>query len=113
MFMSEQGYPLENILFQDNQSAILLEKNGKFSSGQRTKHINVRYFFIKDRIDDGEIEVVYCPTDEMIGDFFTKPLQGGKFIKFRSLIMGLHLTDSKERVVESVDSIKVEKSSEF
>ena len=77
------------MLYQDNQSAILLKKNGKASSGKRTRHINIRYFFIKDRIDKGEVEVVFCPTEEMVGHFFTKPLQGAKFRKFRKIIMNL------------------------
>ena len=72
---------------QDNQSAMLLENNGRKSSGKRTRHINIRYFFITDRIEQGEIRVQYCPTDDMIGDFFTKPLQGAKFRKFRDIIM--------------------------
>ena len=46
MFMKEQGYELEkNILFQDNKSAILLEKNGQRSAGKRSRALNVRYFF--------------------------------------------------------------------
>ena len=89
-FLKAQGYDFtETIVYQDNRSAILLEKNGKASSGKRTKHINIRYFFIKDRIDNGEIKVEYCPTDEMTADFFTKPLQGKKFIQFRNEIMGI------------------------
>ena len=67
---------------------MLLETNGIYSSSKRTKHINVRYFFIQDRIQKGEMDVKYCPTDDMIADFFTKPLQGAKFIKFRNMIMG-------------------------
>jgi hypothetical protein len=53
-FVEEQGCGVEaSILNQDNLIAILLEKNGRASSGKRTKHINVRYFFIKDRIRPG------------------------------------------------------------
>ena len=70
-------------------SSILLAKNSPASSGKRTKHINVRYFFITDRIKKGELEVRYCPTKEIIGDFFTKPLQGATFQKFRDQIMGI------------------------
>ena len=44
-FMEAQGYGSKNtIVYQDNKSAILLEKNGKMSSSKRTKHINIRYF---------------------------------------------------------------------
>ena len=49
--MEAQGYWLDdNILYQDNKSSILLEMNGKASSGKRTNHINIRYFFITDRV---------------------------------------------------------------
>lgn len=89
-FLDEQGYKTKDtIIYQDNMSAILLEKNGKHSSGKRTKHINVRYFFITDRVNNNEISIKYRPTDEMVADFFTKPLQGQKFIKFRNQILNL------------------------
>jgi hypothetical protein len=49
--MKAQGYGVkDNVLFQDNKSSILLEKNGKASSSKRTEHINIRYFFITDRV---------------------------------------------------------------
>ena len=90
-FLHAQGYEIEeNVTYQDNQSAILLEKNGKFSSSKRTKHIDMRYFFITDRIEKKEVSVEYCPTEEMIGDFYTKPLQGSLFRKFRALILNLN-----------------------
>ena len=89
-FLDAQGYSIKhNIIFQDNKSAILLEANGKASSGKRTKHINIRYFFVTDRIQKGDVEVEWCPTADMTGDFFTKPLQGALFKKFRDLIMGV------------------------
>jgi hypothetical protein len=55
-----------------------MEKNGKASSGKRTRHINIRYFFVVDRVQSGEVSIEYCPTREMIGDFFTKPLPTGE-----------------------------------
>jgi hypothetical protein len=86
----EQGYNVEeNILFQDNRSAMLLEKNGKASSSKRTKHINIRYYFVTDRISKGELKVQWCPTTDVIADYMTKPLQGKLFRRFRDLIMGL------------------------
>ena len=88
-FLSEQGYKIENnLLYQDNQSAIRMEKNGRNSCTGNSRHIDVRYFFVKDRIDKKEIKVEYCPTEQMLADFFTKPLQGGLFRKFRDVIMG-------------------------
>ncbi|MGL6130278.1 MAG: Ty1/Copia family ribonuclease HI, partial [Fusobacteriaceae bacterium] len=89
-FLKEQGYNVtDNIVYQDNKSTILLEKNGKQSSGKRTKHINVRYFFITDRIQKGEMRVEWCPTQDMVADFMSKPLQGAMFKKFRDIIMGI------------------------
>ena len=88
--MEAQGYQVQdNVLYQDNQSAILLEKNGKASSSRRTKHINIRYFFITDRVDKGDVSLVWCPTADMIGDYATKPVQGALFRKFRDQIMGV------------------------
>jgi hypothetical protein len=88
--MEAQGYKIQdNILFQDNKSAILLEKNGKASSSKRTKHINIRYFFITDRVKKGDVSLIWCPTGDMVGDYMTKPLQGALFRKFRDQIMGV------------------------
>jgi hypothetical protein len=98
-FLLEQGYGVEdNILFQDNRSAILLEKNEKMSSSKRTKHINVRYYFVTDRITKGELKVQWCPTNDMIADYMTKPLQGKLFRRFRDIIMGLK--SPSERIIK-------------
>jgi hypothetical protein len=57
--MEAQGYQVQdNILFQDNKSAILLEMNGKASSSKHTKHINIQYFFITDHVDKGNVSLV-------------------------------------------------------
>ena len=87
-FLDGQGYWCEYELQQDNNSAMRLDINGKKSIGKPTKHMEVRYFFTKYRVDAGDITIHYCPTAEMVGDFFTKPLQGAAFIRFRDLIMG-------------------------
>ena len=87
-FLEAQGYGVnDNIVYQDNKSAILLEKHGRVSSSKRTRHINIRYFFVKDRIESGEVSVEYCPTEHMLADYFTKPLQGSQFKIFRNRIM--------------------------
>jgi hypothetical protein len=91
-FMKAQGYGVkDNVLFKDNKSSILLEKNGKASNSKRTNHINIRYLFITDRVSKEEVSVVWCPTGDMIGDYATKPLQGAVFRKFRDQIMGVTL----------------------
>jgi hypothetical protein len=68
---------------------MLLERNGKASSRKCTRHINIWYFFIVDRINMKEVEIKWFPTIEMVADFVTKPLQGGHFRRLRNLIMGM------------------------
>jgi hypothetical protein len=63
-FIQSQGYDVETIqLYQDNKSTQLLMKNGQFSSRKKIKHIRAKFYFIKDRIDSGDIRVVHCPTE--------------------------------------------------
>ena len=72
LFIRAQGLtPEATILHQDNQSTIRLETNGKASSSQRTRHFNIRYFFIKDQVDQGWVKIKYCPTTEMVTDHYT------------------------------------------
>ena len=89
-FLEAQGYPLQSsLVHQDNLSAKLLETNGRGSSSKRSRHMNIRYFFVGDVAARKHIKIEYCPTDEMIGDFFTKPLGGAKFRRFRNIIMNI------------------------
>jgi hypothetical protein len=89
LFMEGQGVKVtDNILYQDNRSAILLERNGQASSFKRTPHIKICYYYVADRIAKGDLLVVWCPTDKIIADFLTKPLQGKVFKQFRDLLMG-------------------------
>ena len=83
----------DNFLHQDNQNSIKLEQNGKASSGKRTRHIAIRYYFVTERISGGDLRVDYCTTEKMLADFFTKPLQGKLFRMFRSMIMNIQQTD--------------------
>ena len=90
---------------------MLLAKNGKASSGKRTKHINIRYFFVADRINSNELTVEYCPTGDMTGDFFTKPLQGVQFIKFRKEILNLEHDDlSMYNIERSQECVGINKA---
>ena len=89
-FLEAQGYQIQDsVVYQDNQSAMLLANNGLASSSKRTRHMNIRYFFVTDRIQVGDIRVAYCPTDDMVADFFTKPLQGSKFTHFCDQILNV------------------------
>ena len=66
----------------------MFEKNGKKSSSSRTRALNIHYFFVTDQVEKGNLTIEYCPTEEMLGDFMTKPLQGSKFSFFKSRLMG-------------------------
>jgi hypothetical protein len=90
-FMKAQGHEVTDkvVLYQDNKSTILLANNGRSSSGKRTRHINIRYFFVKDRVKNGELRIEHCPTEDMWADYFTKPLQGLLFYKLRDWIMNV------------------------
>jgi len=65
-------------------------KNGKLLSGKRTKHLDVRYFYVKDLIERGVLSVNHCVSDDMIADFFTKPLQGSRFKKLIDVVLNLN-----------------------
>ncbi|KAG7345606.1 reverse transcriptase RNA-dependent DNA polymerase [Nitzschia inconspicua] len=89
-FLEAQGYTVQkNIVYQDNESAILLEKNGRQSSTKRTRHLNVRFFFVTDNVNQGRLSIEYCPTGDMIADYFTKPLQGPPFRKMLKQILNI------------------------
>jgi hypothetical protein len=77
----------------DNQGAIALSKDNKFHA--RTKHIDVRYHFIREAVEDGKVSVVYIPTDDNPADIFTKPLGKAKFRRFVEL-SGLRPNDDKD-----------------
>ena len=75
--------------------------------------MDIRYFFLKDLIERDVVKVEYCPTEQMVADFFTKPLQGNLFYKLKRVIMGTESVeefkrsfDTKERVGTKVVSKK-------
>ena len=87
--MQDQGVQVDqNVLYQDNQSSICLENNGK-TSQKRTRAINIRYFFVTDNVEKGNLQIKYKPTEDMVADFLTKPLQGKWFENFRERLMGI------------------------
>jgi KUP system potassium uptake protein len=111
-FLIAQGFEItDNVIYQDNQSTILLARNGRRSSGKRTRHIDIRYFFVTDRIAQGDVRVEYCPTQQMVADIFTKPLQGSLFRRLRDLVLNVpaptpdstNIAESQERV-ENTDN---------
>ena len=83
-FLDVQEYLLRPTkVHQDNLSIKHLETNGRASSSKRTRHMNDRYLFVAEVQKRQHITIEYCPTDEIIGNFFTKPLGRAKFRRFR------------------------------
>ena len=82
-------YIEQNIMFQDNHATMQLEVNGAFSSSECTKHIKARYFFIKEKIESGELTVEYCPTGMMWDDVLNKPKSGSPLRLDRSHLMNV------------------------
>jgi len=85
MGLADDAYP--GYLYEDNTSAIRLAENGR-STSDRTKHIRLRYFFIKQYLDNGDFVLKHCSTDRMIADILTKPLQGAQFEFLRKYLLG-------------------------
>ena len=89
-FLEAQGFKvMVNIIYQDNESTIKLSNNGKASSGKRTRHFDIKLFYVTDLIERDEVDIEYCPTEDKVADYFTKPLSGAQFYRFRDLIMNL------------------------
>ena len=66
MFMSAQWYGIENsVIYKDNQSVMCMEKNRRNLCTGNSRHICIRYFFVKDIIDKVEMKAEYCPTHLM------------------------------------------------
>ena len=78
-----------SVLQQDNTSSIQLKVNGKRSSTKQTRHINIRYFYVTDKVKSGDVVIVYHLTKEMVSDYLTKPLNGTPFKSHRNTIMRL------------------------
>ena len=106
-FMKAQGYKLkDSVVYQDNKSAILMEVNGRNSCTGNSRHIDIRYFWIKDRVDNKEVRIEYLPTHIMLADYYTKPLQGSRFRVLREYIMGWR--PMKDLIITKFDEDKSE-----
>ena len=75
------------LIYEDNQSCIKLTKND--SNHGRMKHVDIKYHFVKDQVEKGEVAVKYCKTEEMIADILTKSLGKAQFVYLRNL-MGVY-----------------------
>ena len=83
------------IIHQDNKSTLAMLSNGR-AMGPTTRHISIRYFWLTDRINNGEVSVVYVPTDEITADALSKPLQGSQFLKHRATLLNIDYDEADE-----------------
>ena len=85
-FLRGQGYETGPVvLYQDNMSAMALMKRGGPAS-ERSRHIDIRQFWVKERVDAGEMVVRHLPTALMFANIMTKPLQGQQFVAERAML---------------------------
>ena len=90
-FLIAQGHRVRSTtIYEDNMSTITMLKKGK-GKNKGSKHINIRYYFIKDRIESGELDIRYLPTLEMLADLLTKPLQGSHFRRLRDKLLNMEI----------------------
>ena len=102
-FLEDQGLTIkETVLYQDNMSSMLLERNGRQSSTKHTKHMDIRYFYVSDHIQNKTLSLKHCPTEEMLADYFTKPLQGALFTRLCNHIMGAEFANGDSQTHRSV-----------
>jgi hypothetical protein len=88
LFLEAQGFKVSTtLIYRNNTSSMKLEENGKASSGKRTRHFNIKYFYITNLIQRNEVKIECCPTADMVADYMTKPSVGAKFIEFRKRIL--------------------------
>lgn len=82
-FVIAQGYEVgPAVIYQDNMSCMALMKKGKPTS-ERSRHISIRHFWVKERVDNKEIVVEHLGTAEMHSNILTKPVQGAQFVRER------------------------------
>jgi hypothetical protein len=86
-FLIALGYNIgPAIIQQDNKSTAAMISNGR-SKSDKTRHVKIRYFWVKQNIDRGEVKIVYTPTNDVIADILTKPLQGTRFKELREKLL--------------------------
>ena len=86
------------VIYCDNMSSIHLANNPVYHA--RTKHIEVHYHFVREKVLAREIDLVYVSTEEQVADIFTKALGTEKLRRFRSLLVVLEMDLSLRGSVE-------------
>ena len=80
-------------IWEDNQAAIAMTKSVLCSS--KSRHIKLDHHYIRQQVNNGEVELKYCPTSEMVADILTKALDRRRFEKLRSILLGTTSLDDK------------------
>ena len=102
--MEEMGFPQESItVFQDSECSLQMLKKGT-GSFKRAKHIKIRWFWLKDLVDSGEIVLSYIPGAQLVADILTKAITGARFKYLRALLLGWYGLKTK------VDHINAEEA---
>jgi hypothetical protein len=89
---TDEEEPQATIIYGDNQGALALAKNPEFHA--RTKHIDIQWHFVREKVADGTVQLKYIPTDQQVADILTKPLPKDKFLQYRKAL-GLLTRDPK------------------
>ncbi|KAF1314267.1 Retrovirus-related gag-pol polyprotein, partial [Globisporangium splendens] len=92
-------------ILEDNQGSIALAKNPEFH--KRTKHIDIRYHFVREKVEDGQVVLEYCPTQEMLADIMTKPIPSAQFDYLRTKLSIQVAIESSGSVVKTPRSATV------
>lgn len=100
-FLKALSCPAKITLHQDNSSTICMINSGS-PTNPRTRHIDVRYFFVKQHVDSGLIKVVHCPTADMLADILTKPLPTDRFHQVLSHFYSITNIDNFNRSLHPV-----------
>ncbi|KAG6590647.1 Gag-Pol polyprotein [Phytophthora cinnamomi] len=87
-------------IYEDNQGSIALAKNPEFH--KRTKHIDIRYHFVREKVEDGQVVLEYCSTKDMLADIMTKAITSVQFevLRHKLGIQGAADVESRGNVVK-------------
>ena len=83
------------MVHEDNQSAISTAQNTQYHS--KTKHIDIKYHFVREKLSDRTTELKYCPTNDMLANIMTKRLTHDKFTQLRNLTGMKEMTVTSEK----------------
>ena len=71
------------VIQEDNQAAISIAKHPQYHG--RTKHISIKFHYVREQVENGTVKLEYCPSSDMIADMLTKGLNKDQFYKLRDL----------------------------